>query len=57
MTLSGGKTRRFRLELSQRARRALARKGSLRVTAIAVARDAAGNQRTTRTSIRLTPRV
>ena len=56
VTLAGGKTRRFGVELSQRARRALARKGSLRVTAIAVARDAAGNARTTRTSIRLTPR-
>ena len=38
LTLRGGTTRRFTLELSQRARRALARKGSIRVKAITVAR-------------------
>ena len=57
VTVAGGATKRFSVELSRRARRALARKGSLRVTAITVAADAAGNRRTTRTSIRLTPRV
>jgi hypothetical protein len=41
------------LKLNASARRALARKRSLRVTAIATARDSAGNGATTRTSIRL----
>ncbi len=53
VAVNGGRSRRVRLELSRRARRALARNGSLRVTAVATARDLAGNQATTRTSIRL----
>ena len=55
VTVTGGRSRRFRLELSQRARRALARKGSIRVTARVAASDSAGNRRTTRTRIRLIP--
>jgi len=43
----------FTLKLSRAARRELARKRALRVTAVAFARDAAGNGATTKTSIRL----
>ena len=57
VTVTGGRSRRFRLELSQRARRALARKGSIRVTARVAASDSAGNRRTSRTRIRLIPRI
>jgi hypothetical protein len=51
--MSGGQARSVRLKLNSSARRALARKRSLRVIAIATARDLAGNTATTRTSIRL----
>jgi hypothetical protein len=53
VTMSGGQARSVRLKLNSSARRALARKRSLRVIAIAAARDLAGNTATTRTSIRL----
>ena len=53
VTVSGGRRRSITLRLSASARRALARHRSLRVTAIATARDVAGNRATTRTSIRL----
>jgi Domain of unknown function (DUF4082)/Bacterial Ig-like domain/Bacterial Ig domain len=53
LTVNGGRARTFTLKLSRSARRALVRKRSLRVTAVAAARDRAGNRATTRTSIRL----
>jgi hypothetical protein len=53
LTVRGGRARTFVLELSRGARRALARRRSLRVTALAAARDLAGNRATTRTPIRL----
>jgi hypothetical protein len=53
LTLAGGRTRVFTLKLSRAARRELARKRALTVTAVAFARDAAGNGATTKTSIRL----
>jgi hypothetical protein len=55
--VAGGETRRVSLRLNSGARRALARSRSLRVVAVATARDAAGNRATTRTRIRvLAPR-
>jgi hypothetical protein len=53
LSMAGGTTRSFRLQLSRGARRQLARNGSLRVTAVATARDEAGNQATARTAVRL----
>ena len=53
LTVAGGSSRVFSLELRRAARRELARRRSLKVTAIAVARDAAGNAATGKTSIRL----
>ena len=53
VTVTAGSARSVSLPLSRRARRALARHGSLRATAIASARDAAGNRATSRISIRL----
>jgi hypothetical protein len=52
-TLKGGETRSFRLRLRRAARIQLANDGSLRVTAVAAARDAAGNKATVRTAVRL----
>ena len=51
--VAGGKTRRVSLRLRRGARRALSRSRTLRVMAVAAARDAAGNRATTRTRIRL----
>ena len=51
--VAGGKTRRVSLRLKRGARRALAGSSAMRVTAVAAARDAAGNRGTTRTRIRL----
>jgi Bacterial Ig domain len=57
LRVAGGETRRVSLRLNRGARRALARSSSLRVVAVATARDAAGNRATTRTRIRvLAPR-
>jgi hypothetical protein len=53
LVVADGKTRTFRLKLSRAARRELARRRSLRVTATATARDRAGNRATTRLTIRL----
>ena len=53
LSVDGGRARTFALRLSRSARRALVRKRSLRVIAVAAARDFAGNRATTRTSIRL----
>ena len=53
LSVDGGRARTFALRLSRSARRALVRTRSLRVTAVAAARDSAGNRATTRTSIRL----
>jgi hypothetical protein len=49
----GGKTRAVRLRLTRSARRRLARRGSMRVVVVAVARDAAGNRKTSRVRIRV----
>jgi hypothetical protein len=49
----GGQSRRVSLRLKQGARRTLARSSSVRVVAVAAARDAVGNRATTRTRIRL----
>jgi hypothetical protein len=51
--LAGGNTRRVSLRLNRGTRRRLSRSGSLRATALATARDGAGNRATTRTHIRL----
>jgi hypothetical protein len=51
--VAGGKTRRVSLRLTRQARRRLLRSGSLRVTAVASARDLAANRATTRTRLRL----
>ena len=51
--VAGGKTRLVSLRLRRAARRALAGSSAMRVTAVAAARDAAGNRGTTRTRIRL----
>ena len=53
LSLAGGTTRSFRLRLGRGARLRLARKGSLRVTAVTTSRDAAGNQVTARMAVRL----
>jgi hypothetical protein len=53
LRVAGGNTRKVSLRLSRGARRQLSRAGSLRVVALAAARDAAGNRATTRTRIRL----
>jgi len=53
LTVGSGKARTFTLKLSRAARRELLRKGSLRVTAVAVASDHAGRRATTRTPTRL----
>ena len=47
LTVEGGVTRTFRLQLSRAARRSLAARGKLRVKAVIFAVDAAGNDRTT----------
>ena len=52
-TVAGGATRTLRVRLTRSALRTLRHKGSLRVTAVATATDAAGNHATTRTQIRL----
>jgi hypothetical protein len=52
LTLAGGETRRFRLQLHL-GRRLLARDGTLRVTAVLTARDAAGNKAAARTAVLL----
>jgi hypothetical protein len=49
----GGKTKRVALKLKRKARRRLARERSLRVVAVAVVRDSAGNRATTKSRIRL----
>ena len=51
--VAGGKSRRVSLRLNRGTRRRLSRSGSLRATALATARDTAGNRATTRTPIRL----
>ena len=53
LTIHGGRSRVFALKLNRAARRELSRKRSLKVTAVAVARDAARNRATTKTTIRL----
>ena len=53
LTVTAAGPRSFALRLSRGARRALVRKRSLRVTAVAAARDLAGNRATTRNPIRL----
>jgi Bacterial Ig domain len=53
LKVAGGKTRRVKLRLKRSARRRVRRAGSLRVVAVAAARDAAGNSATTRTRIRI----
>jgi hypothetical protein len=53
LSMAGGTTRSFRLKLSRYARRQLARTTSLRTSAVATARDAAGNQSTARMAVRL----
>ena len=53
VTVAGGRTVNVTLQLRRSARRELGRKGSLRVVAYAIARDAAGNRATTKTRIRL----
>jgi hypothetical protein len=47
LTLSGGSTRTFRLQLSKAARTKLAARSRLKVTLVVTAEDAAGNQKTT----------
>jgi hypothetical protein len=54
--VAGGKTRRVSLRLSRSARRRLVRSGALLVTALAAARDAAGNRATTRVRLTLKAR-
>jgi hypothetical protein len=51
--VKGGKTRNVRLQMSRGAIRLLVRHGTLRVTAIAVSRDMAGDRAVTRKTIRL----
>jgi N,N-dimethylformamidase beta subunit-like protein/uncharacterized protein DUF4082/Big-like domain-containing protein len=52
-TVTGGKAKTVTLKLSRAALRQLASRHTLRVVAIAIARDTNGRQATTRTSIRL----
>jgi hypothetical protein len=55
--MAGGRTRHVALRLNRATRRRLARRGSMRVTALATARDLAANRGTTSTRIRvLAPR-
>jgi hypothetical protein len=51
--IAGGRTRTVALRLTRSARRRLALRGSMRVTLVAVARDVAANQRTSRLRIDL----
>ena len=51
--VTGGETKRFRIQLKRSARAKLAIEGSLRVTAVAVARDDAGNEGTVRKTVRI----
>ena len=53
LVMSGGRTRSFRLRLRRGARLELVTDRSLRVTAVAFARDEAGNDATARTAVRL----
>ena len=53
VTILGGKTMKVSLKVSLWARAKLAQRGSLKVTAIATAADAAGNVKITRTHITL----
>ena len=53
VTILGGKTMKVSLKVSRWARAKLAKRGSLKVTAIATATDAAGNVKITRTHITL----
>ena len=53
VTILGGKTKKVSLKVSRWARAKLAKRGSLKVTAIATATDAAGNVKITRTRITL----
>ena len=53
LALTGGDTKRFRIQLRRSARAKLAIEGSLRVTAVAVARDDAGNEGTVRKTVRI----
>ena len=53
VVISQGGPRPVRLFVSRSARRKLARKGALRVTAVASVRDAAGHRTVTRTPVRL----
>jgi hypothetical protein len=53
LTVPGGRSSTAKLKLSRAARRALARTPSLSAVVTAVARDQAGREATTRTSIRL----
>ena len=53
VTILGGKTMKVSLKVSRWARAKLAKRGSLKVTAIATATDAAGNVKITRTRITL----
>jgi hypothetical protein len=51
--VAGGKTARVHLTLPRRALARLVRRGSMRLTVVMKARDAAGNRRTTKTRVRL----
>ena len=51
--MTGGETKRFRIQLKRSARAKLAVEGSLRVTAVAAARDDAGNEGTVRKTVRI----
>jgi hypothetical protein len=53
VTLRGGRTQSFRLRVKRAARTKVLRKGSLRFTAVAKARDLAGNEATARKAVKL----
>ena len=53
VVIGGGKTGKVRLKLRKAARARLVRKGSMKATVVIHARDAAGNRRTTRKTVRL----
>ena len=53
LAVTGGETKRFRIQLKRSARTKLAVEGSLRVTAVAAARDDAGNEGTVRKTVRI----
>ena len=53
VSLRGGRTQAFRLRVKRAARTKIMQKGSLRVTAVAKARDVAGNEATARKAVRL----